>query len=119
MTDFYRTVLISNLDVVGDEDRKDSFFNKVYEAIVGAAGVVLKNQKEEQIATKVPIEGEFGDTTVGTWYAIVEVLRNAFIQALYPTIDNEITILSVEKAVKEEEKGFFKKLFRKSDPKNN
>ncbi len=115
----YVKPFISNLDVVGDEDRKDSFFNKIYEAIVGAAGVVLKNQKEEQIATKVPIEGEFGDTTVGTWYAIVEVLRNAFIQALYPTIDNEITILSVEKAAKEEEKGFFKKLFRKSDPKNN
>jgi hypothetical protein len=57
---------------------------------------ILKNPKEKQIATKVPIEGKFDKTTVGVWYAIVDLLRNAFIQALQPSIDYQIDIESVD-----------------------
>ena len=89
----YVKPVIKGLKVVGPEDRNDSFFNKLYEALVGAAGAILKNPEEKQVATKIPIEGEHGETTIGTWYAIIDVLRNAFIQALYPSIDHEITIL--------------------------
>ncbi len=109
----YVKPVIKHLKVKGDEDRHDSFFNKLYETLVGAVGVVLKNSEEKQVATKIPIEGKYGETTLGTWYAIVEVLRNAFVQALYPAIDNEISILSVDKVEKEKEKGFFEKLFTK------
>ena len=110
----YVKPIIKNLDVVGPEDRHDSFLNKLYEALVGTVGVILKNSEKKQIATKIPIEGEYGKTIVGTWYAIIEVLRNAFIQALYPSIDNEITILSVNKVEPEKKKGFFEKLFTKN-----
>ena len=113
----YVKPIIKNLEVIGPEDRHDTFFNKLYEAVVGAAGVILKNPEEKQVATKVPIEGKYGNTTVGTWSAIIEVLRNAFIQALYPSIDNEITILSVDKVETDEKKGFFQKIFTKSDNK--
>lgn len=102
---------------MGSEDRNDLFFNKLYESLVGAVGVVLKNREEKQVATKIPIEGEYGETTVGSWYAVVEVLRNAFIQALYPAIDNDITIMSVDKVETEKDKGFFEKLFTKPDKK--
>ena len=111
----YVKPIIKNLKVIGSEDRYDSFFNKLYEAVVGAAGVILKNPEEKQVATKVPIEGDYGETIVGTWRAIIEVLRNAFIQALYPSIDNEITILSVDKVEADVKKGFFEKIFTKSD----
>lgn len=109
----YVKPIIKDLNVTGPEDRHDSFFNKIYEALVGTAGVILKNPKEKQVATKIPIVGEYGKTTIGTWYAIVEVLRNAFIQAIYPSIDNEIGIQSVNKVDSEEKKGIFKKLFDK------
>lgn len=100
----YVKPIITNLEVIGPEDRHDSFLNKLYEKWVGTAGVIFKNRKEEQIATKIPIQGEYGDMTIGTWYAIIEVLRNAFIQALYPSIDNEITINSVNKVKGKTEK---------------
>ena len=98
---------------MGSEDRNDSFLNKLYEVLVSAAGIILKNPEEKQVATKIPLKGEYGKTIVGTWYAIVEVLRNAFIQALYPSIDNEINILSVNKVETEKKKGFLEKLFTK------
>ncbi len=114
----YVKPVIKNLKVIGMEDRHDSFFNKIYEELVGTTAVILKNKKEKQVATKIPIEGEYEKTSIGTWYAIIEVLRNAFIQALYPSIDNEITILSVNKVNPVAKKGLIKKLFTKSDTQN-
>ncbi len=113
----YVKPIIKNLDVIGSEDRHDSFLNKLYEALVGTVGVILKNSKEKQVATKIPIEGNYKNTTIKTWYALIEVLRNAFVQALYPAIDHEITILSVNKVETDKKKGFFEKLFTKSDKK--
>lgn len=113
----YVKPVIKNLKVTGPEDRQDSFFNKTYEALVGTAGVVLRNPKEKQIATKVPIQGEYDKTTIGTWYAIIHILRNAFIHALHPSIDNEITLRSVNKLETEKKKSLFQRIFTKSDKK--
>jgi len=49
----YVKPIITDLKVVGPEDRHDTFFNKVWEQIVGAAGVIFRNQKKDQVATKV------------------------------------------------------------------
>jgi len=106
---------ITDLDVVGPEDRKDSFFRKIWEGLVGITADLLENPKSDQIVTKIPIVGEYGDQTIGVWYAILAVLRNGFIQAIYPALDYQVTIGSV-KAVdpKEENKtGIFKKVFGK------
>ena len=115
----YVKPLITNLDVVGSQDRNDSFFNKLWEVIVGAAGVVLKNQKKDQVATKIPIEGKFGKTTISTWYAITDLLRNAFIQALYPSIDYQINLASATVAKKEGKNNFFRKKDNNLNEKNS
>lgn len=104
----YVKPILENLDVVGPEDRSDSFLSRFWEAAVGATGVVFKNQKEDQFATKVAIEGDFEDPKIKVVEAIWEVLRNAFIQALVPKVDNEITIESVGN---ENGKRSFKEIF--------
>jgi hypothetical protein len=108
----YVKPIIRDLDVVGPEDRNDSFLHKMWEHIVGAAGMVLRNWKKDQVATKVPIEGNYDNPNIGTLDAIVEVLINAYIQALMPSIDNQINLAQV-KAQPEEKKGFLQKLFSK------
>lgn len=107
----YVKPVIKNLDVVGPEDKKDNILQKAWEGVAGAVGEIFENQKKDQVATKVPIEGSFDNTTVGTWYAITTVIRNAFIQALYPSLDYQINIGTVEAAKAEEEKGFLEKIF--------
>ena len=107
----YVKPIIKDLKVVGPEDRHDEFFNKVWEQIVGAAGVILKNQKKDQVATKVNIEGSFKNPKTNTLDAIWEVLRNAFIQALLPEIDNTISINSVNTATPEDKKNILQKIF--------
>jgi hypothetical protein len=108
----YVKPIIKDLDVVGKEDRKNSFWQKTWESIVGAAGVIFRNPKKEQVATKVPLSGSFDKANSDIWYAIIDLFRNAFIQALQPSIDFEISIESVDKEiVNEEKKGILKKVF--------
>lgn len=92
----YVKPIIKDLKVIGPEDRKDNFFQKAWEAIVGTAGKVLENPKKEQVATKVPIEGSFDGSHTDVIEAIWELLKNAFVLALMPSVDNQINIKSVD-----------------------
>jgi hypothetical protein len=86
------------------------------------------------------LEGSFKDTKVNLLYAIIEVLKNAFIQALQPTIDQQINIGSVgnssteelhkntgtdppkeveKKDDEKEKKGLLKRIFNKKDKNKN
>src|ERR1035437_3053563 len=111
----YVKPVIKDLKVIGPKDKHDKFFHLMWEEIVGAAGVILKNHPKDQIATKIPIEGSFNKLDkIDTWSAIAILLRNAFIQALIPSIDNEISINSIDNPPQDEKKqGFFKKAFGK------
>lgn len=117
----YVKPLIKNLDILGKEDRKDNIFRKMWEAIAGGVSEVFENQEKDQVATKIPFQGKIEDPNTNVWYAIANVLRNAFIQAIQPSIDQEINITSVE-APKKEKKTFLQKVFGKKDkeekPKN-
>jgi uncharacterized protein YhdP len=113
----YVKPVIKDLDVLGPEDKKDNLFHKLWEGLVGAVGVVLKNHKEDQVATRIPMEGDFAGSHTDILETVFELLRNAFIQALIPSIDNKINLGSLEEKKPEEKKGFFKRLFGGKDKK--
>lgn len=108
----YIKPVITDLDVLGKEDRNDNVFRQLWEGAVGSAGQVLKNQSEDQIATKIPFEGNLNDPNANSWYAIMNILKNGFIQAIVPAIDNEINIESVDNP-KQIKKTFLQKVFGK------
>jgi hypothetical protein len=109
----YVKPVIKDLDVVGPEAHKHGILHLLWEDMIGAAGILLRNHPHDQIATKIPIEGTFKKVdNIDTWSAIAILLRNAFIQALIPSIDNEISINSINNPPQDEKKkGFFKKVF--------
>ncbi|MBL7856481.1 MAG: DUF748 domain-containing protein [Cyclobacteriaceae bacterium] len=110
----YMKPLIHGLDVLGKEDRDDNVLRQLWEGIVGTGAQVFKNQNEDQVATKIPLSGTIGKTNINTWYAIMNIMRNAFIQALLPAIDNEVNLANVKDA-KQEKKTFLQKVFGKKD----
>ena len=112
----YVKPLIQDLDVLGKEDRKDNVFQKMWEGFVGTVGEVFRNQQKDQVATKVEFKGSLKNPDTDVWSAIYNVLENAFIQALQPSIDHEINIASVD-TKKEEKKTFLQKIFGKKDDK--
>ena len=113
----YVKPIIKDLDVLGKEDRKDNLLQKLWEGVAGTVAEIFENQPKDQLATKIPFKGDLDDPQTNVWYALSNVLQNAFIHALQPTIDNEITIGSV-KVGKDEKKTFLQKIFSKDDDKD-
>lgn len=108
----YVKPIIKDLKVAGLEDREDDFFQKLKEGAVDLVGDILKNPNEKQVATKVPIEGNFKNPSIDTWEAVWEILKNAFIEALMPSVDHEINIQSAESVDGEAGKpGILKRIF--------
>ena len=106
----YVKPIIKDLDVLGKEDRKDNVFQKIWEGLVGGVGQVFKNQPEDQVATKIPFEGRLDNPQADIWATIGNILQNAFIHAIQPSIDHEISIASVD-LKKDEKKTFLQKVF--------
>ncbi|HMG81523.1 MAG TPA: DUF748 domain-containing protein [Ferruginibacter sp.] len=93
----YVKPVITDLKVLGPHDKNEDILHKAWAAIVGGVGMIFKNQGKDQIATKVPIQGNFKTTETNIPETIWELLSNAFIQALIPAVDNQINISSVDK----------------------
>lgn len=89
----------------------------IWENIVQGISKVFENWKKEQVATKVPIEGRFDQPDTDLWTAINYVLRNAFVYALKPSIDNDINIGKVEEA--DTHKTFLQKIFGKKEDRDH
>lgn len=98
-----------------DVEIKDegTFGEIVWADVVSGIKWVLENPKKDQVATKVPIEGRFDDPDTGLWTAVSYILKNAFVLALQPSVDDQIDIGKVEQGT--EKKTFLQKVFGGKD----
>jgi hypothetical protein len=71
------------------QDKHKPIVHQAYEAIVGGAAHVFKNSRTKQVATEVNLTGKLKNPNTSTWQAVVEVVQNAFIQAILPGFDRE------------------------------
>lgn len=110
----YVKPIIQGLDVVEwtGQDKKDGFFQKIWETMVGGAAEFLHNQKKDQVATKINFKGTIDDPKTNIFQIVVIVLQNAFIRSLSPTIDNQISLSKLNKNKEGEKKGILKSLFK-------
>jgi hypothetical protein len=107
----YVKPLLEDVDVLGKEDRDDNILRKVWEGISGTVTEVFENQSKETFATKIPFEGRMDDPKANIFFAIAQVLENAFINALQPSIDQQINLATVDQEQEKEKKGFLEKVF--------
>ena len=92
----YTKPIIKDLRVVNWEKDKPHPLKLAWEALIGAVNWVVKNKGKDQLATRVDFEGDLKSPDISTWYIIGQMLRNGFIQALYPSLENSININSVD-----------------------
>jgi hypothetical protein len=114
----YVKPLVEDIDVLGKEDRKDNILRKLWEGVSGTVTEVFENQSEETFATKIPLKGEIENPKANIWFAIVQILENAFINALQPSIDQQINLAAVDQE-QQEKKGFLEKVLTKDDKKQS
>src|SRR5581483_2036614 len=102
--DGYIKVFFNHLDVFAwKKEREKNILKIFWEAIVGGVTTVLRNQPNDQLATKVPISGVYTNSDVDLATTIGELLRNAFIRALLPKYDEHVTTGEVAKKVQKGE----------------
>lgn len=95
--------------------KEGNIIQLAWQNIVGGVNALLENNKTEKTGTKLPIKGRFDQPNPGLWTAISYTLKNAFVFALKPSIDNEIDIGKVEQEAKK--KTFLQKIFGDKDKK--
>lgn len=90
--------------------------SKFFTELLAQAGTaVLKNQKKDQVATRIPLNGTIENIETAVWPTLFGVLRNAYIEAFRGEFDNNITLKDALKNVKDDFKA--KRAERKAERK--
>jgi hypothetical protein len=110
----YVKPFLKDLDVVQWNKQEGDFKQILWETLVASAAEIFQNQSKEQLATKVQFGGTFDKVNLNKWRAISYVLRNAFLHALRPAMDNSISINNLQESGK---KTFLEKVFGSGDNK--
>ena len=90
--DGYAKPLFQNLKIFSwkqdvEKDKKNPL-QLAWEAAAQGVTSLFKNHEKDQFATKVPISGSLKDKDISTFSAVVNVLRNAFVKAYTPNLEN-------------------------------
>src|SRR5262249_25783319 len=87
----YIKPFFENVQVISKREvEEQSLFKSIWESIVGGVADVLKNSTDQAVATRIPISGTVESPRIGFWTTLGNVLRNAFVQAFVPTLENSV-----------------------------
>ena len=75
-------------------------FRKAWEALVNVAAKILENRETNQVATQVPLRGEYENPRVGLIEAILNLLRNAFVAAFAHSLEGTVSLRDVAEDVR-------------------
>jgi hypothetical protein len=73
------------------QDAKKPVLKKLYEKVVGGVAHVLENHPREQVATVANLSGPVSAPHTSTWDIIVNLVSNAFVKAILPGFQRELT----------------------------
>ncbi|WP_438480932.1 DUF748 domain-containing protein [Oleiharenicola lentus] len=76
----YFKPFFENMDFKALPGEDPSLGKQIWEGVVRFVAFVFKNHEKDQLATRVPFSGEFGDAKVGVWQTIMNTLRHAFVR---------------------------------------
>lgn len=86
----YVKPFFEDLDFSNIEDRDKGLGALVWERLVAAFTWVVKDKSRDQLATRIPFEGRFGDAKVGLLATIANLFRHGFIRAFNPTVEDSV-----------------------------
>jgi len=92
----YIKPLFKKLKVITWKEDHKNVFEFAWEAVVGLVTEFFENQPKDQVATRVPIKGTFDNPEPNIWSTLWELIKNAFIQALLPGIEQRINLENVK-----------------------
>ncbi|UXX80300.1 DUF748 domain-containing protein [Reichenbachiella carrageenanivorans] len=88
----YLKPVIEDLKIVKWKADKDEPLKLIWELIASGIVEIFENQPNNRTATKIPITGKLNKAKAKYWLAMVNVLKNAFIEAIEKKTDQSIKI---------------------------
>ena len=86
----YLKPLMTNIDVIDLREDIKNPLKLIWESVAGLVLEIFENQPRDQVATKVPLEGDLNSPNIGVWNTVINIFKNAFIQAFRPGIDHDL-----------------------------
>ncbi len=84
----YVKPILKDLKVYSSEkDRDKPFLDQMHERIVAGATTLLKNPWRGELATRADVSGPLDAPKTSTWQAVLGLIRNAYIKAIRPGLD--------------------------------
>lgn len=81
---------MTNVSFVNLGDETNNVLEDIWEMVVGTVTEIFENQPEDQVATKVPLEGDLHAPDAAFFTTIWNVFRNAFIEAFAMNTDGTV-----------------------------
>ena len=72
-----------------EQDRHKGLVRKGWERLLDALKTILENVPRDEVATVVDVSGPLKQPDTSTWGTIVNLLRNAFLEAILPGFDRQ------------------------------
>ena len=99
----YIKPLTKDMQIFKLDENKGRTVGRFFTELMAQVGTdVLKNQKHDQVATRIPLNGTIDDVKTAVWPTIFGLLRNAYVEAFRGEFDNNITLKDAFKSVKED-----------------
>jgi hypothetical protein len=94
----YVKPLLENVQVFRFREIEDpgDALEALWEGFVALASEVLENQPHDRLATVVELQGRVDSPSTDVWNVIGNVLRNGFVAALRPALDDTIELRGLE-----------------------
>ncbi|MBT0609146.1 DUF748 domain-containing protein [Aequorivita echinoideorum] len=83
----YVKPLLTDVQLIGEGD---GFLEILWEGFVGFFKFILKNQRTDTLATRVPFEGDLNNVKTGVWPTVLNIFQNAWIKAFKGEVDGNI-----------------------------
>jgi hypothetical protein len=86
----YVKPFFEDLDFNNIEDKEKGVFSRLWENVVQGLAWLVKNKSRDQVATRIPFQGRFGDPKVGLLATVTNLFRHGFIRAFNPTVEGSV-----------------------------
>lgn len=92
----YVKPFFEDLDFRNLRDQDKGIGAQLWERVVAGFAWIVKNKSRDQVATRIPFAGTFGDTKVGLLATFTNLFRNGFIRAFSPTLEGSVDAAKVQ-----------------------
>lgn len=86
----YVKPFFEDLDFRNLEDKQKGVGTRLWEKVVSGLAWLVKNKQRDQVGTRIPFEGRFGDPKVGLMTTIRNLFRHGFVRAFNPTVEQSL-----------------------------